>query len=170
MAGQASGQRPGLDLYAVRVALETHLFAALEPSFTAGETIIVQPGQDITPDLAKIQVIHSVSPGAVLAGELGGRQGICPRPGVYLVTLSSPASDTARLARAWRLCGLVERAFYRADLPADGGVVCCEEPRARVISSRNAGETDGRPALSVSIPWWVWTGGLRETETEGKGD
>ncbi len=148
---------PGPDLYAVRVALEAHLFAALEPAFAAGDVIIVQPGEDIRPDLDRIQVIHSVNPGAVLDGEMGGRQGVCPREGVYVITLSSPPNDTGRLAEAWKLAGVIEDAFYREDLPVAGTecAVSCEEPY-----TTNVGETtDKRLALSVSIPWWIWAGG-----------
>ena len=143
-------------LFEIRVALETALFAAVQPSFSAGDVIIIQPGEELKPDLDKIQVIHSVNPGEVQDGELGGRQGVCPRVGVYVVTLSCP-NDTERLSQAWKLSSAIESKFYRADLPvtdADCSVMC-DEPY-----TTNVGETDDkRLALSVSIPWWVWAGG-----------
>ena len=136
-----------LDLFSVRVALESALFAALTAEQAAGNIIIIQPGEDLKPDLKKIQVIHSVAPGKVMDGELGGRQGICPRMGAYTVTLSIPANDTVKL----------ETSFYRIDLPVrdSGCKVMCDEPY-----TTNVGETDDkRLALSVSIPWWIWAGG-----------
>lgn len=145
------------DLFSVRVALESALFAALTAEQAAGNIIIIQPGEDLKPDLKKIQVIHSVNPGKVMDGELGGRQGICPRMGAYTVTLSIPANDTVKLAKGWELCSLLETSFFRLDLPVSGSAfkVMCDEPY-----TTNVGETDDkRLALSVSIPWWVWAGG-----------
>lgn len=145
------------DLFSVRKALESALFAALTAEQAAGNIIIIQPGEDLKPDLKKIQVIHSVNPGKVMDGELGGRQGICPRMGAYTVTLSIPANDTAKLAKGWELCSLLETSFYRIDLPVrdSGCKVMCDEPY-----TTNVGETDDkRLALSVSIPWWIWAGG-----------
>lgn len=145
------------DLFSVRVALETALFAIVEGEQASGAVIIIQPGEDIKPDLKKIQIIHTVSPGDIMDGELGGRHGICPRMGVYTVMLSSPQNDTVKLAKAWNLCGRIESAFYRIDLPIENTActIMCNEPY-----TTNVGETDDkRFALSVSIPWWVWSGG-----------
>ena len=60
------------DLFSVRKALESVLFTALTAEQAAGNVIIIQPGEDLKPDLKKIQVIHSVNPGKVMDGELGG--------------------------------------------------------------------------------------------------
>ncbi len=143
--------------YEVCLALEKALFAALGEAVQAGGVVIVQPGAESAPDLKKIQVLHTVKPGEVQSGELGGRQGLSLRTGVYSITLSCPPNDATAFAEAWRLTGVLEKALYRASLPiADSeGVVACKEP---LIT--NVGETaDKRLALSVSLPWWVWTGG-----------
>ncbi len=148
-------------LFEIRVALETALFAAVQSYFDAGDIIVIQPGGELKPDLDKIQIIHSVNPGVVQDGELGGRQGLCPRDGVYVVTLSCP-NNTDRLAQTWELSSIVESKFYRADLPITDAdcFVMCDEPY-----TTNVGETDDkRLALSVSITWWVWAGGYDEGE------
>lgn len=145
------------DLFSVRKALESALFAALTAEQAAGNVIIIQPGEDLKPDLKKIQVIHSVNPGKVMDGELGGRLGICPRVGVYTVTLSSLQNDIAKYTKEWKLCSLIEKAFRRKELPIEDSncKVMCDEPY-----TMNVGKTDDkRLALSVSIPWWVWAGG-----------
>lgn len=144
------------DLFSIRVSLETALFACLQREQEQGTVIVIQPGEDIKPDLDKIQVLHAVNPGEVQTGELG-RQGVCPRLGVYTITLSVPPNNTQRLALAWRLCSNIEKVFYREDLPVEGSscTVMCDEPY-----TTNVGETDdNRLALSVSVPWWVWSGG-----------
>lgn len=144
------------DLFAVRVALETALFATVREEFTAGTVVIVQPADELKPDLRKIQILHSVNPGEVQSGELG-RIGVCPRVGVYTITLSCPPHDTAMLEKAWRLCSLIESSFYRVDLPIPNSScrVMCEEPY-----TTNVGEVpDKRLAMSVTVPWWTWTGG-----------
>lgn len=143
--------------YEIRVALEKKLFEALQEPFAAGKLIIVQPGQDISPDMQKIQVVHTVAPGIVQTGELGGRGGYCPRQGAYTILLSCPADDTAILADAWDISGSLEAAFFRADCAiADSHCrVMCEQPY-----TTNVGETpDKRLGLSVTVPWWVWAGG-----------
>lgn len=143
------------DLFAIRVTLETALFACLAEEQAQGNVYIVQPGTEASPDLKKIQVIHAVNPGNVQDGELG-QQGVCPRLGVYTIMLSVPADDTARLAKAWQLCDAIERAFFRADLPIEDSCqnVMCGEPY-----TTNVGTQDKRLALSVTVPWWAWTGG-----------
>lgn len=146
--------------YEIRVALETHLFGVLQPAFEAGQVVIVQPGEDIKPDLDKVQVLHVVTPGTPTDGELGGRQGVSPRPGVYVITLSVP-QDTIWLQDAWELCGVLEAAFYRVFLPVLGleYTVLCTEPY-----TTNVGEDPDtkRLALSVTVPWSVWAGGYED--------
>ena len=143
------------NLFAIRVALETALFACLSEEQKKGNLVIVQPGTELKPNLKNIQVIHAVNPGDIQAGELG-RQGVCPRLGVYTITLSVPPDDTVQLARAWQLCSTIEQTFYRVDLPIEGSdcAVMCNEPY-----TTNVGETDNRLALSVTVPWWAWAGG-----------
>lgn len=145
---------PGL--YETRIALETYLFSVLKSAFQEGSLVIVQPGEDIKPDLNKIQVIHSVNPGNTLEGELGGRNGIVPRVGVYVITLSSP-NDSKKFAEAQKIASNIERAFYRVDLPVEGTdcTVMCNQS-----IMNNVGETsDKRLVLSISVDWWVWAGG-----------
>lgn len=145
------------DLFSVRKTLELALFDAMTAEQISGNIIIIQPGEELKPDLNKIHVIHSVNPGKVMDGELSGRDGICPRLGVYTVTLSIPENDTTKLAKAWELCSMIEEKFYRAALDIDNSScsVMCDEPYTTNIGEFN----DKRLALSVSIPWWVWTGG-----------
>ncbi len=142
------------ELFAVRVALEGALFECLKDAFQQGQIVFVQPAEDIAHDLQKIQVIHAVNPGKTQSGELGS-QGVFPRIGVYTVTLSCPADNTKTLAECWKLCSVLENYFCRLDIPvSDSCEVMCDEPY-----STNVGEQDSRLALSVTIPWWVWSGG-----------
>lgn len=142
------------DIYAVRVALEGALFECLKEAFQQGLIVFVQPAEEIAPDLHKIQVIHSVNPGKAQGGELGS-QGIFPRLGVYTVTLSCPADSSKTLTEGWKLCSVLETYFCRKDIPiSDNCEVMCDEPY-----TTNVGEQDSRLALSVTIPWWVWSGG-----------
>lgn len=107
--------------------------------------------------MKKIQIIHVVNPGAVITGELGGRYGVCPRKGAYIITLSIPTNDTKKLSKGLELCSVLESFFYRVDIPIEGYECCvmCDEPY-----TMNIGETeDKRLAYSVEIPWWVWAGG-----------
>ena len=60
-------------VYKIRIALETALFAALTPAFESGEIGIVQPGEEIAPDLKKIQVIHSFG----YRRRINGLHGVC---------------------------------------------------------------------------------------------
>lgn len=142
------------ELFAVRTALEGALFECLKEAFQKGLLVFVQPAEDMASDLQKIQVIHAVNPGKTETGELGS-QGVFPRIGVYTVTLSCPAGSVKLLAESWKLCSVLETYFCRKDIPvSDGCEVMCDEPY-----TTNVGEQDSRLALSVTIPWWVWSGG-----------
>jgi|GEM_PF-6138269 len=141
-----------------RVALESALFAALADECSKGGIVYHQPGTDfVAGSEGEIVIIHRMAPGKTMVGEMGGRHGIVPRPGVYTVTFSCP-NDADTLARAEALCDVVERAFYRSDIPiADTNCsVMCDEPY-----TTNVGSVPGttRVALSVTIPWWMWAGG-----------
>lgn len=142
------------ELFAVRTALESSLFDCLSDAFQKGLLVFAQPADEIATDLKKIQVIHSVNPGKTQSGELGN-EGVFPRLGVYTVTLSCPASSTKTLAEGWKLCSILENYFCRRDIPvSDGCEIMCDEPY-----TTNVGAQDSRLALSVTIPWWVWSGG-----------
>lgn len=139
--------------YEIRVAMETALFEELAPAHTAGEIVLVQPGMPIAPEMTAIQVVHTLNPGEMQDGELAGRDGVCPRLGVYIVMFSCPV-DTAKLAQAEKLAGDIEKAFYRREVPVDDCAILCGEPYVT-----NTGETpDNRLAVTVTIPWWTWAG------------
>ena len=141
------------DLFSVRTALERALFECLTDAFQQGLIVFVQPADEMASDLKKIQVIHAVNPGDTQEGELGCL-GVFPRVGGYTVTLSCPADNTKTLAEGWKLCSVLENYFCRKDIPiSDACEVMCDEPY-----TTNVGEQDSRLALSVTIPWWVWSG------------
>ena len=140
--------------YEARIALESRLFELLSPAYEAGEIVIVQPGEEVAPDLKKIQVIHTVNPGIVEGGEVDIVRGISPRIGVYIITLSVP-NDVQQLSRAWELAGELEQGFRGVTLSSDKGKVYVNEPY-----TTNVGELpDSRLGLSVTVNWWAWTGG-----------
>lgn len=145
-------------LYEIRIALETALFAALTPAFQAGEIVIVQPGEEIAPDLKKIQVIHNVNPGQIQPGEIAPRSGIAPRLGVYTVLLSCQ-NDVTSFSRTWKLAGELEKDLRGRELTAgECGLVYIGE-----IVTTNVGQTpDNRLGLSLSADWWAWAGGYEE--------
>ena len=147
-------------LYEIRRALEAALFEALTPAFQAGEIAIVQPGEEIAPDLRKIQVIHNVNPGTIQAGELDPRRGYAPRPGVYTVLLSC-IDDVDALARTWELAGELERALRGRELAATE----CASVRIGEVDTTNVGRTpDNRLGLSLAINWYAWAGGYEEED------
>ena len=145
-------------VYEIRIALETALFAALTPAFESGEIVIVQPGEEIAPDLKKIQVIHNVNPGAIQSGELDPRGGIAPRLGVYTILLSCP-NDVESLTRTWEIAGELEKSLRGRELAAGE----CGNVYVGEVTTTNVGQTpDNRLGLSLSADWWAWAGGYTE--------
>lgn len=173
----------------IRLALETKLYEILTAYFEAGLIDILPNGNPLPATVEKILVIPTISPGAMLPGEMAGKQGIVPRQGVMTVLLSCPV-DGEKLTYAWQIAGSIEESFYRENLPIyeteseeEAGDESGEdeetdpddepqpepepEPVAEVMCNEpyvtNVGETpDKRLALSVTIPWWVWAGGKGE--------
>lgn len=141
-------------IYEIRVALETTLFLALTPSFQAEEIVIIQPGEEIAPDLKKIQVIHSVNPGKVQVGELDLRGGASIRPGVYTIMLSCPNEVDAYI-QTTKLTDVIERAFSGKELSAgDGKKVFID-----LVDIENPGKLpDNRLGQTISVNWWAWAG------------
>lgn len=154
-----SRQTPTLD--AVRVAFFNAMQVAVADDVRQKRLIVVPPAQDFNPDVKAVHLISALQPGMVQDGELGGREAIAPRLGVWIMTLSALKTESPGVI--WRLAGKLEQAFRREDLPTDttapgGCPVYCEEPY-----TTNVGITpDKRIELSVTVPWWTWTGG--ETE------
>lgn len=142
-------------VYEIRVALETQLFAALAPAFEAGEVVIVQPGEEIAPDLRKIQVIHNVNPGKVQVGELDLRGGMSRRPGVYTILLSCP-NEVDAFTRTMQLASELEAAFSGRTLAAGE----CKSVFIDLVDIENPGQTpDNRLGQMLSVNWWAWAGG-----------
>lgn len=142
-------------VYEIRVALETVLFEALTPSYNAGEVVIIQPGEEIAPDLKKIQVIHNVNPGKVQVGELNLREGLSIRPGVYTILLSCPNAVEA-LTKTMQLAGVVAEAFSGKRFSAGDG----KEVFVDLVDIENPGQTpDKRLGQTLSVNWWAWAGG-----------
>lgn len=142
-------------VYEIRVALETQLFDALKSAFEAGEVVIVQPGEEIAPDLRKIQVIHNVNPGKVQVGELDLRGGMSRRPGVYTVLLSCP-NEVESFTRTMQLASELDAAFSGKTLSAgDGKAVFID-----LVDIENPGQTtDNRLGYMLAVNWWAWAGG-----------
>lgn len=142
-------------VYEIRVALETQLFDALKAAFEAGEVVIVQPGEEIAPDLRKIQVIHTVNPGKVQVGELDLRGGMSRRPGVYTVLLSCP-NEVESFTRTMQLASELEAAFSGRTLAAGE----CKSVFIGLVDIENPGQTpDNRLGQTLSVNWWAWAGG-----------
>lgn len=143
--------------YETRVALETELFAAIEQEYMLGGIAVLQPGDDFASVSGDIVVIHNVNPGKPQSGEMAGRHGLSPVPGVYIVTFSC-LNDPQTIQRAWNLSDVVMRRFYRAALHVEGKAydVAIGEPY-----TSNVGPISGtnRVAVSVTIPWRIWQGG-----------
>lgn len=149
-------------LHETRVALETALFSAIKEEFEAGGMVILQPSDTIaTNDNADIVIIHNVNPGKPIKGEMAGRHGVVPCPGVYIVTLSC-LNKPEIISRAWGISSMLEGSFYRVSLQASEENECyveVEEPY-----TTNVGPVNGtnRVAISVTIPWRIWKGGYEE--------
>lgn len=154
-------------LYDTRIALETALFSAIEQEFDAEGLVVLQPGDNIaTEQNTDIVLIHNVNPGKPQTGEMAGRHGVVPHPGVYIVTLSC-LNKPSIINRAWGITDTLERYFYRASLPVGDGECChveVEEPY-----TTNVGPINGtnRVAISVTVPWRIWKGGYEE-QIEGE--
>lgn len=142
-------------VYEIRVALETQLFDALKAAFEAGEIVIVQPGEEIAPDLRKIQVIHTVNPGKVQVGELDLRGGMSRRPGVYTILLSCP-NEVDTFTRTMQLASELDAAFSGKTLSAGESKAVFVE----LVDIENPGQTpDNRLGQMLSVNWWAWAGG-----------
>lgn len=142
-------------VYEIRVALESVLFASLKTAFDAKEVVIVQPGEEIKPDLKKIYVVHNVNPGKVQVGELNLREGLSVRPGVYTILLSCP-NNVDSFRRTMQLTSVVAAAFSGKSLSAGDG----KEVFVDLVDIENPGQTpDKRLGQTLSVNWWAWAGG-----------
>ena len=154
-----SEQTPSLN--AIYAAFFNAMQAAVADEVRAKSLVVVPPAQDFNPDAKSVHLISALQPGTIQDGELGGREAIAPRLGVWVMTLS--ALKTEGPGVMWRLAEKLEQAFRREDIPTDtapgGCPVYCEEPY-----TTNVGEApDKRIELSVTVPWWTWTGGEGES-------
>lgn len=142
-------------VYDIRVALETVLFDALTPAYNAGEVVIIQPGEELKPELQKIYIIHNVNPGTVQPGELDYRHGYAKRPGVYSILLSCP-NDVDAYNDTLELAEVISDAFYGRKIPAGEG----KKVFIGLVDITNPGQTpDNRLGTSVTVNWTAWAGG-----------
>lgn len=116
--------------------------------------VIIPPNEDGDPDVGDILVLHSVNPGIVTMGELGGPEGLSVMNGVYSINLSYPRGSLPRANEAWELAQKLSSAFRRSTLPAGACCIMVDEPYIT-----NVGNTpDGRMSILVTVPWWAWVG------------
>lgn len=127
---------------------------------TVGKSaVVLEPGVDGNPDVKDVLVIHAVNPGTVTGAEMGGSEALSIQYGVYNITLSYPKGKKESLDKAnisWDLSQKLMQSFYRQDLETSGGCrIMTDEPYTTNVGSTS----DGRLAISVTVPWHSWTGG-----------
>lgn len=116
--------------------------------------IVLSQGMSVDAPANRIWVLPSLQLGLVGDGELGGRQGIAPRQGVFIIALScrNVPQDVDTL---WRMASEIEQHFWRSTITADKGEVVVGD-----TYTTNTGEVDKRLALTVNVPFMAWAGGL----------
>lgn len=128
----------------------------------SGKVFIVPPAQDADPELKKMLVLCSFTPGKVDHLEIGWGNASGARHVIWKMTISSLKDVNAN--EPWLVPEKLESAYapYSVDfLPitdfqddaATAFKINCEFPY-----SENVGLLpDGRNGITVTVPWWTWT-------------
>ena len=154
----------------IAAALRSELYALL----VGDEGVeLVPETSGFSPDVSKIVFLQAFRPSSSESVELSGRLGLARRHGVYMVTISAPWGDPAKTAQAQSWAEDVCNAFRRKTFETDEGDVYTGEPNILMgsvqvdvfatggLSSKVTGkDPDERYAISISVPWTTWTGGV----------
>lgn len=151
-----------LTLNEIRRALFTTMQDALAEEEDAGKIFIVPAAQDSDPELKKILIISTFTPGIVNRQELGGYGALAERHGIWKMNISSLKDTNA--GEPWQIAEKLENTFthYTVDgLPAIDSEddiepaydIYCEFPYSESIGTM----PDGRNGITVTVPWWTWT-------------
>lgn len=145
----------------IRKTLFATMQDALAEEEDLGKVFIVPPAQESDPELKKILVIASFSPGIVDRQELGGYGALAKRQGIWKMNISSLKDTNAN--EPWQIAEKLENTFQKYTV--DGLVVVqneevgspcavfCEFPYSEDIGTL----PDGRKGITVTVPWWTWT-------------
>lgn len=145
----------------IRRTLFSTMQDALSKDEDAGKVFIVPPAQESDPELKKILVIASFSPGDVSRQELGGYGALAKRQGIWGMNITF-LKDT-NISEPWRIAELLEETFRKYTV--DGLVVVETEEMGSPCAifcefpySENVGTLpDNRNGITVTVPWWTWT-------------
>lgn len=145
----------------IRRTLFSTMQDALADEEESGKIFIVPPTQESDPELKKILIISSFSPGMVDRQELGGYGALAKRDGIWKMNISSLKGTNAN--EPWAIAEKLEKTFqkYTVDglvVDDSGGMgnpcaIFCEFPYSEDVGTL----PDDRNGITVTVPWWTWT-------------
>lgn len=137
-----------LDL--IRKKLDTEMLSVVGELFTEMRIGFQWRGINtpLVMDKTKVHVISGFLPNKSSSSELGGKDALSVRNGIYIVTFSIP--EKISVDNFWLAASRLEDRFRRIRLQTDAGSFWCDEP----YSENNGTEpSEGRFLISTTIPW-----------------
>lgn len=136
----------------IRVALFSETLKAV----SGNERVFVAPAsQDADPELKKLILFCSFTPGKTVREELGGYGALGERPGIWRMTISALPDNDAD--EAWKLADTLEKAFL--PYTVDGLSVTDDEVMPVYCNFPYTEDRgilpDNRLGILVTVPWWA---------------